>query len=276
MQRPDHDATVARELSELLHRIGAVRFGEFTLKDGRRSPFYLDMRVLVSHPAALARVARALLQRAADLPLRPYRRAAVRRPAAGGGDVAPRRTADDLRAQGGEGVRHQEAHRGRVRAGRAGVDGRRRRHQRRRQARGGDALPRRRPGGRGRPGGRRSQRRRRVGARRRRTAAAQRARRPQPARPPARPRRGAGRRHRPRPRLPRRRARADGATRCDDSPASAVRGLARRAPAPSGTTHRDRPHACAPARASTAVMPASPTSPSTCSSRARTRSTRSR
>jgi uridine monophosphate synthetase len=67
MQRPDHDAIVARELSELLHRIGVVRFGEFTLKDGRRSPFYLDMRVLVSYPAALARVARALLQRAADL-----------------------------------------------------------------------------------------------------------------------------------------------------------------------------------------------------------------
>ncbi|MEO8603400.1 MAG: orotate phosphoribosyltransferase [bacterium] len=48
----------------LLHRIGVVRFGDFTLKDGRRSPFYLDMRILVSHPAALARVARALLRRA--------------------------------------------------------------------------------------------------------------------------------------------------------------------------------------------------------------------
>ncbi|MFN8641954.1 MAG: orotate phosphoribosyltransferase [Candidatus Binatia bacterium] len=67
MQRPDQQAIVERELSELLHRIGVVRFGEFTLKDGRRSPFYLDMRVLVSHPAALARVARALLQRAAGL-----------------------------------------------------------------------------------------------------------------------------------------------------------------------------------------------------------------
>jgi uridine monophosphate synthetase len=67
MQRPDQEAVVARELSELLYRIGVVRFGEFTLKDGRRSPFYLDMRVLVSHPAALARVARALLQRAAGL-----------------------------------------------------------------------------------------------------------------------------------------------------------------------------------------------------------------
>ncbi|HSP98471.1 MAG TPA: orotate phosphoribosyltransferase [Candidatus Dormibacteraeota bacterium] len=67
MQRPDQEDVVARELSELLYRIGVVRFGEFTLKDGRRSPFYLDMRVLVSHPAALARIARALLQRAADL-----------------------------------------------------------------------------------------------------------------------------------------------------------------------------------------------------------------
>ena len=66
-QPADKQAIVARELSELLHRIGVVRFGEFTLKDGRRSPFYLDMRVLVSHPAALARVARALLQRASDL-----------------------------------------------------------------------------------------------------------------------------------------------------------------------------------------------------------------
>lgn len=63
----ESQAIVARELSALLHRIGVVRFGDFTLKDGRQSPFYLDMRVLISHPAALARVARAMLQRAADL-----------------------------------------------------------------------------------------------------------------------------------------------------------------------------------------------------------------
>ena len=67
MTRPEHDDVVERELSALLHHIGAVRFGEFTLKDGRRSPFYLDLRVLVSHPAALARVARAMLRRAAAL-----------------------------------------------------------------------------------------------------------------------------------------------------------------------------------------------------------------
>lgn len=59
--------SVAASLSEILHRIGAVRFGDFELKDGRRSPFYLDLRVLVSHPDALAKVARALTQRAQGL-----------------------------------------------------------------------------------------------------------------------------------------------------------------------------------------------------------------
>jgi uridine monophosphate synthetase len=66
--RPDHDAIVERELSEILYRIGAVRFGDFTIKDGRRSPFYLDLRVLVSYPDALARVGRAMLRRAAAVP----------------------------------------------------------------------------------------------------------------------------------------------------------------------------------------------------------------
>ena len=67
MSRVEHDAHIERELSALFYRIGVVRFGEFTLKDGRSSPFYLDLRVLVSYPDALARVARAMLQRAADL-----------------------------------------------------------------------------------------------------------------------------------------------------------------------------------------------------------------
>ena len=60
---PDHGALIQR-----LFQIGALRFGDFTLKDGRRSPFYLDLRVLVSYPDVLARVARAMLQRAAGLP----------------------------------------------------------------------------------------------------------------------------------------------------------------------------------------------------------------
>jgi uridine monophosphate synthetase len=67
MDAAENDAHIERELSALFYRIGVVRFGEFTLKDGRSSPFYLDLRVLVSYPDALARVARAMLQRAADL-----------------------------------------------------------------------------------------------------------------------------------------------------------------------------------------------------------------
>jgi uridine monophosphate synthetase len=58
---------IQKELSRLLYDIGAVRFGEFVLKDGRTSPFYLDMRVLVSHPNALARVGRALVRSAESL-----------------------------------------------------------------------------------------------------------------------------------------------------------------------------------------------------------------
>lgn len=59
--------SIEKELSGLLLRIGAVRFGDFTLKDGRKSPFYLDLRILVSHPAALARVGRAMIRRVEGL-----------------------------------------------------------------------------------------------------------------------------------------------------------------------------------------------------------------
>ena len=50
-----------------LHRIGAVRFGDFVLKDGRHSPFYVDLRVLIAYPVVLRAVAQAMLERAAGL-----------------------------------------------------------------------------------------------------------------------------------------------------------------------------------------------------------------
>ncbi len=43
-----------------LHRIGAVRFGDFLLKSGRRSPVYVDLRGLVSHPEVLRSAGEAL------------------------------------------------------------------------------------------------------------------------------------------------------------------------------------------------------------------------
>jgi uridine monophosphate synthetase len=60
-------ASQATELVVALHEIGAFRFGDFVLKDGRHSPFYVDLRILVSHPRVLAQAAHALLEQSSGI-----------------------------------------------------------------------------------------------------------------------------------------------------------------------------------------------------------------
>jgi len=43
-----------------LHSIGAIQFGAYKLKSGIISPFYLDLRILVSHPQVLRETAQVM------------------------------------------------------------------------------------------------------------------------------------------------------------------------------------------------------------------------
>jgi uridine monophosphate synthetase len=65
---PAASRALADQIALGLHALGAIRFGEFTLKSGLLSPLYIDLRLLVSDPKLMALVARALARLLEDLP----------------------------------------------------------------------------------------------------------------------------------------------------------------------------------------------------------------
>jgi orotate phosphoribosyltransferase len=45
-----------KELCDVLIRIGAIRFGNFTLSGGKLSPYYIDLRIVPSYPEVFQKV----------------------------------------------------------------------------------------------------------------------------------------------------------------------------------------------------------------------------
>ena len=45
-----------------LESMGSIKFGEFTLKSGLKSPVYFDLRLMVSDPRLMSNIAKLLMQ----------------------------------------------------------------------------------------------------------------------------------------------------------------------------------------------------------------------
>ncbi len=60
-----------KELIKELCKVGAIKFGEFILKSGKKSPYYIDLRILPSYPNVLKRSGKVLGQMILDDPNKP-------------------------------------------------------------------------------------------------------------------------------------------------------------------------------------------------------------
>ena len=53
-----NEKSMKEEIALGLHEIGALKFGKFTLKSGLESPMYMDLRLFISHPKFMKKVAK--------------------------------------------------------------------------------------------------------------------------------------------------------------------------------------------------------------------------
>jgi uridine monophosphate synthetase len=56
------DEELKKEIALELHEIGALKFGEFTFKSGIVSPMYIDLRLFISYPKLMKKIAKVYAQ----------------------------------------------------------------------------------------------------------------------------------------------------------------------------------------------------------------------